>query len=716
MESCEKRIYISANSPGEISGWLKPIVRAIKEFLPGYGISVILLPCVFASGREKAVVETIKGVDEVLPSRMFLSLLFKKPDTMNRELIHLGGDIWFTALLARRWKSLAWSYQWGKKSIDRYYRGYFVKTEPDKECLLGRGIEGNKIHIVGDLLWDAVADALGEALHKNCGAAIESICFMAGSRLKEVLSLLPFYLQIAGLIKAHFPSVRFKALISPYVDLKELERLGTLSPLPELGGLKGTLDIGRRLLQYDETTAIELIMENHIQELSRSDFVITIPGTKTGEAGCLGKPMAVLLPLNKPEDIPYMGIIGLLDWLPIIGPRLKAPLIMKIAAHVGWVSQPNILADREIVPEIKGILTANDVAERIIAILGDSARLAAMNRELEALYSPFKGASTRMVAHFARTVRPDSDPEKPFFSIIICTRNRKELLAGAIKTLDDQSIPAGGYEIIVIDDGSTDGTEEMIGSMKTACTLRYMNRPWKGRAGARNHGIHEARGDIIVFVDDDILAPHDFLFEHHRFHKIYSQAIVRGPIINIEQYEFPRERKARLGDFSQAFFCTCNVSVARQELVDVGGFDETFIEYGYEDNEVGWRLRQKGLKARFNMGAIVYHYKPRKKEADMEGMIRTAQELARSAVAYYRKHPHWKTRLATGIYPFYFARQWLFANRLLKDLCLKSWKERVRNGDKRDLRSLERTIFDYYYGETLKEELRKGKAGAGQQA
>jgi glycosyltransferase involved in cell wall biosynthesis len=709
MDRSEKRIYISTNSPGEISGWLKPIVRAIKESLPGYSISVILLPCVFASGRERAVVETITGVDEIIPAEKFLSLLFQKGDAMSRELIHLGGDIWFTALLARRWKSLAWSYQWGKKSIDRYYRGYFVKMEPDKELLLGRGLPANKIHVVGDLLWDSVADSLGGAPQEKMGDGIESICFMAGSRLKEVLSLLPFFLQIAALIKEKFPSIRFKALISPYIDWEHLLRLGTLSPLPELGGLEGSLDRGLKLLSSGDSVSLSLITENHIHELSQSDFVITIPGTKTGEAGCLGKPMVVILPLNKPEDIPYMGIIGLLDWLPVVGPRIKAPLIRKIARSVGWVAQPNILMNREVVPEIRGVLNAADVAGSIISILDDSAKLAGMREELQSIYSPFKGAAQRMVNFFARTVRPDFDANKPFFSIIICTRDRKDLLAGAIRTLADQSVPHGAYEIIVIDDGSTDGTEEMVRSLKPGCSLRYFNRPWKGRAGARNYGIEEAQGEIIIFVDDDILAPHDFLFEHNRFHKIYPQAIVRGPIINIENYEFPRNRKARIGDFSQAFFCTCNVSVPKKELVDVGGFDESFVEYGYEDNEVGWRLRQKGLKARFNMGAIVYHYKPRKKQGDLEGMIRTAQELARSAVAYYEKHPHWKTRLATGMYPLYFARQWIFANRFIKDLCLRSWKERVKNGDKRDLRSLERTIFDYYYSETLKEELRKNR-------
>ena len=58
-----------------------------------------------------------------------------------------------------------------------------------------------------------------------------------------------------------------------------------------------------------------------------------------------------------------MGMIGLLDWVPFVGPKIKAPLLMKIAKTIGFVAQPNIFSNREIVPEVKGILSAREVAE-----------------------------------------------------------------------------------------------------------------------------------------------------------------------------------------------------------------------------------------------------------------------------------------------------------------------------------------------------------------
>lgn len=708
MKKGGKRIYISANSPGEISGWLKPVVRMIKKLLPEYAISVILLPCVFASGREKAVIGTIPEVDEVVPSWEYFSLLRDRRDRSETELLHLGGDINFTALLARSWKTSAWGYQWGRKGIDRYYRGYFVKASRDMEELERRGISRSKIHVVGDLIKDSVTDGCTELPGKTGREQIETICFMPGSRLKEVRSLLPFYLKLASLIKAEFGDMKFKALISPYISWDEFVSEKEMQPLKELGGAAGEIDGTRKLFSCDGAE-IRLVNENHIQEMADSDFLVTIPGTKTGEAGCLVKPMAVLLPLNKPEDIPFIGVIGLLDWLPWLGPRIKGPILMKMAETFGWVAQPNILANREVVPEIKGILDADDVSRRILEILRDKERLATMRKDLGEIYGPFDGAASRMIRIFARAVNPGFDLASPYFSIIICTRNRCELLRRTIETLDTQDYPSGGYEVIVVDDGSEDGTEEMIRSLTTRCTLRYFKRSWSGRAATRNYGIGQAAGEVIIFVDDDILAPADFVLEHARFHRMFPRTIVRGPIINVEKYEFPRDHRAGIADFSQAFFCTCNVSVGRRDLIEVGGFDETFLEYGYEDNEVGWRLRQKGLKVRFNMKAIVYHYKPRKKEEDLDGLIRTARELARSAVLYFTKHPHWKVRLATGIYPFYFLKQWFIANAFIKDLCLKKWKERVRGGLD-GLLPLEKKIFSYYYAESLREELKKRAA------
>ncbi len=83
----------------------------------------------------------------------------------------------------------------------------------------------------------------------------------------------------------------------------------------------------------------------------------------------------------------------------------------------------------------------------------------------------------------------------------------------------------------------------------------------------------------------------------------------------------------------------------------IGGFNESFSEYGWEDIDVGLRLRFGGVRAVFNPKALVYHYKPRPRSGNVEKMIAQARAQARTAVQLAAIHPHWRTYLATGINP-----------------------------------------------------------------
>ncbi|MFH0802989.1 MAG: glycosyltransferase [bacterium] len=236
-------------------------------------------------------------------------------------------------------------------------------------------------------------------------------------------------------------------------------------------------------------------------------------------------------------------------------------------------------------------------------------------------------------------------------SIVICTHNRAPLLKGTLLSFTAQDVSKDDFEIVVVDDGSTDGTAAVVQEISSPVSIRYFRQEHGGRSAARNRGIREARGDIVLFVDDDTLAPPVFLSEHLRFHKCHPRSVVRGPIVNITEYRIPETYVLGLRDFSSAFFCTCNASVERRHLEAIGGFDENFKEYGFEDNEIGWRLRQAGLKMKFNKRAIIYHYKPAISAEGLEALRLQAEEMGRSAVAYYRKHPSLRVALATGIFP-----------------------------------------------------------------
>lgn len=426
-----RTIYVTANSPGEITGFLVPVVAAIRRQLGDVRVVVILLPCTFATGREEEVARAVPGVDEVLPARSLWRLLLRGLPYPATALVHLGGDLLYAALLARRWKIPTWAFQWANRRWDRYVRGYFVKTAADARRIASQGIAPHKVHVIGDLVVDSVRLALGPSLPVPPPGVPTAprFVFMPGSRRDEVSLLGPFLLEAAERIRASMPGATFSLLLSPFLDFEGIRPLleGPVDAM--MGGLPGRLlqDGDRLALVSEAGTRLELVREGMLATLAASDFAVTIPGTKTGEAGCLGKPMLMILPSNRMEIIPWHGLLGMLDWLPLVGRKLKHAIYRTMVDKYIWrtFSQPNLLSERPVVPELMGFISPTLVANKVLEIFGQpvagpplrgrtdtpngpySANGAAdatyerMRSDLEALYAPFAGAAERAVATVA---------------------------------------------------------------------------------------------------------------------------------------------------------------------------------------------------------------------------------------------------------------------------------------------------------------------------
>jgi len=231
-------------------------------------------------------------------------------------------------------------------------------------------------------------------------------------------------------------------------------------------------------------------------------------------------------------------------------------------------------------------------------------------------------------------------------SIVIPTHNQKEILAKTLDYLILQDYPKDQYEIVIVDDGSTDATQEMVKSkMGSKVGLRYFYQKQCGPHFARNLGIEKARGEIIIFVDSDIFTPQNFITEHVKFHQKFSDVVVSGPTVRTDNLDNVfddidrRKVKKWLFDFSGPSFITSNLSVKRKSLVRVGGFDEEFTGFGWHDWELGLRLKKLGLKAKRNINAIVYHYKKKINLSDLPSLCEKKREQGRNAVLYYKKHP-----------------------------------------------------------------------------
>jgi len=235
-------------------------------------------------------------------------------------------------------------------------------------------------------------------------------------------------------------------------------------------------------------------------------------------------------------------------------------------------------------------------------------------------------------------------------TIQLCTYNRAALLERVLDACFEQTADADSYEVVLVNDGSSDDTPAVIERARQRATCRFevIDQQNSGLAKGRNAGIARAAGERIIFIDDDVLPTPNFVEEHLRSHDAAPLAIVRGGAINVESFDALPPAKWRLKDYSGNFFWTTNVSVPLRTIRAIGGFDDTFAEYGWEDIDVGLRLRQGGVKAVFNPKALVYHWKPRPRSGNVEKMIRQARAQARTAVRLAQIHPHWRVYLATG--------------------------------------------------------------------
>ena len=226
-------------------------------------------------------------------------------------------------------------------------------------------------------------------------------------------------------------------------------------------------------------------------------------------------------------------------------------------------------------------------------------------------------------------------------SVIMPTYNRKNLLEIILPQILNQDFE-GEYEVIVSDDGSSDDTGELISNFqKMYPNLKYIkSKERKGPAHARNRALNIAQGKLIVFIDSDIYVKKDFLKNHYEIQKENNfNVIVQGPVINTYNWKEPWTEKFKLRDISSAFFATGNVSVSKELLSVTGFFDENFTFYGWEDLELGIRLKKMGVKLVKSEKVMVWHLSVPPDLTNLPYLLNKERERARSAIYFYKKHP-----------------------------------------------------------------------------
>ena len=283
-------------------------------------------------------------------------------------------------------------------------------------------------------------------------------------------------------------------------------------------------------------------------------------------------------------------------------------------------------------------------------------------------------------------------------SVVIPTYNKRDFLELTLRALSSQTYSVNRYEVIIINDGSTDQTEDLVLSLPVPYEINYTRQENQGRSAARNRGLERARGETIIFLDDDCVPVPAFIEEHMQYHHENDNYIVGGykyrtfsmmlpdyaplketlmatlehdktlhHLIDVSEntmlihpddirpqldklvqlsYAGERERweqayqtyTTNLIGFMLPWllFTTGNVSLKKSHCVDVGSFDENFKGWGLEDYEMGYRLYKHGLRFVLNRKAITYRLM-HSKDSDGEDHIAS---MIKNYIYFCQKHPH----------------------------------------------------------------------------
>lgn len=238
----------------------------------------------------------------------------------------------------------------------------------------------------------------------------------------------------------------------------------------------------------------------------------------------------------------------------------------------------------------------------------------------------------------------------PYLSVVLPTYNRQSRLRRVLAALERQTYPLDAFEVIVVSDGSTDETNDYLSNIHTPLQLKAILQPNAGPAAARNNGVRHANGEIILFLDDDVIPTDALVAEHANVHTSQLGVVVLGPMLSPPDFQmFPwvKWEQAMLGKQYDAMnkghfaptarqFYTGNTSLPVALFRQAGGFDERFRRA--EDIELAYRLADHGACFQFHPQAVGNHYA----ERSFRSWLETPYAYGRNDVIFAReKHQDW---------------------------------------------------------------------------
>ncbi|AFY94202.1 hypothetical protein [Chamaesiphon minutus] len=405
-------IIILSNGPGEVTTWVRPVVKALRDRLgedrSEIRISAILVPCPNASGKEVQILKSYPQIDRVQGAEHFTKfLLWGKTeqdwDWRSRGIIiFLGGDQFFPVVIGKRlgYQTVVyaeWEARW-HNLIDRFAVMNAEVTAKVKPQYLDR------FTIVGDLMVESQNNLSSESADRENDPIL--IGLLPGSKAAKLAMGLPLMLAIAEYIQAANPQVKFAIPVAPTLDLTTLASYAdpTINPVIALvNGATATLEQSQTTPYLQTASGLQVSLHPEFPAyhlLSQCTICLTAIGANTAELGALGVPMIVLTATQQIDAMrAWDGSLGILVNLPLVGTPIakiiNTILYRKFSTRkLAW---PNIWAQREIVPELFGRLEAKTVAEFTLDYLHHPEKLATMRSDLRQVRGA-AGAAAKLAA------------------------------------------------------------------------------------------------------------------------------------------------------------------------------------------------------------------------------------------------------------------------------------------------------------------------------
>jgi len=364
-------LWITSNSPGEVSTWVGGVTPKLAELRPDWRVRLALVPCPYASGAEKRVAQTLKGVDEVLSpwetTRWYFGLgKLGWPRATRGLVMFLGGDPWHALLL--------------KHKLGYQVAGYFERPTWWSRFFDFPIYAHHGSPSVGNLMVDRVAP--GPALNRPV------LGLFPGSRPWQLRLTLGPYLRAAQELRQRFPELDFLLVQSPFVrdeDLrKALQRPFNLG-LP----MARARVLPDRLILDDGMEIPKRVGGGPMTDLT---LAITVPGTNTAELACAGIPFVITL-----HALAYLaggGLSGIIERLPLPS-KWKVPLRQRKLRRLRFASLPNQVAGRAIVPELILESSLQPLVEQLTQWVEDPEEVERIRQQLREIMGQ-PGATTRL--------------------------------------------------------------------------------------------------------------------------------------------------------------------------------------------------------------------------------------------------------------------------------------------------------------------------------